>query len=369
MSFTSHYHTHSVGVDYIDHELRYVQLVRRSGELIPTLWGTVKCSSTLDVYACRTLARLLPTKNIALGIPAATTVVLPIPLGLPLTRASVLSLLAEQEITPDRYIIEYTPFKNTDRVLVVHALAKAVAHEYVSTAKRAGLRPTALVLRSSAQARALTDHTATQLIVSYEKESTTISIASYGLSLFSTVLPIGASQLLHLVQKASAMNEEEANKFLFEKGMHDSAFYVPLGDALTPLVEEIRRIYIYWHDKKRAQGTEVESIICTGMFGGIKGLTDFLSSQLRTSVTSANPWRHCLSFEHTIPALLEHEAQAYSSAIGLSLGTYRELNLLPEGQLQLLRDRRRVHRVLALIGTTVLAGALGFAVSLFFGHF
>lgn len=375
MSFTSTYKRGSVGVEYAQNELRYIQLTHHRRQLIPKIWGVIPCTETarIDQGALRKLRSTLKTRDIAFAIPTkeVTTILLPIKKDVAAISDAVYALLEQQGITRMLYRIEYAAIASTPTTILVvaYAVPTALVNEYVRAIKTAGLTPTALIVEGHAQARALTTaQNDPVLIVSIDEHSTAIAIVAHGVALFSTSIPFGGAQLVALLTKASDMTSAQARSFLFGSGVEESAYFVPLTDTLTTLVEETRQAYVYWHEKKRSKDIDhaVRHILVTGTYGNIKGLSEYFAAQLRLPVEVGNPWLHCLSFEHTIPELSRTEAGKYTTAIGLALGHYPLLNLLPSAQKQLLRDRRAVHRTLAIIGVVVLAVVLGFGASLLF---
>jgi len=94
---------------------------------------------------------------------------------------------------------------------------------------------------------------------------------------------------------------------------------------LTDLVEQIKTHLDYWrsHEKRdrlRHNGKELEKILLCGGGANLKGLVEFLASQLKMTVQLGNPWVNIFKKPlKKVPGLSLKESLSYPTTLGLAL--------------------------------------------------
>ena len=101
--------------------------------------------------------------------------------------------------------------------------------------------------------------------------------------------------------------------------------------TLTVLSEQIKTLLEYWKShKKRAEtlyeGGAVEKILICGEGARLKGLTNFLTEQLKIPVQLGNPWVNIIkTLVGETPYLNFEKSLGYTTALGLALRGARKL--------------------------------------------
>ena len=94
---------------------------------------------------------------------------------------------------------------------------------------------------------------------------------------------------------------------------------------MTDLTEQIKKcLDFYWthtsHEHLLPDGKGVEKIFISGGGANLKGLADFLSSDLGIPVALGNPWINILPEPlKEVPELPFEESLKYTTALGLAL--------------------------------------------------
>ncbi len=384
--FSSHKKT-VVGIDITDTTLRILQLHRVGDALVPSMWREIAlpvgCIASGVITDARALTAILASlrkqyklRNVHIGLPASlvTLVTVPVQKDTPNLTQSVRAHITKRGIDPKQHVIEYrvVAATETDAVIQAHALPESVAKDYVRVCMLAGLTATASILDGQAQARALlTPNTqTTNLIVSIGSTLTTMTIVAHGVAMQTTTVPTGGRALVDIYMNELGIDEATARKRLLDDGLLQipTPLFELLTDSIGLLKDEIRRVYVRWHEKKGTYGIEhpVDHIVLAGEYGAIGGLDDYLSASLRTKVVVGNPWSQCLSFDAVIPMLPHDDALGYTTAIGLALDDGTHLNLIPSIQKRYLQKRRAMHRTVAIIVVCIIAIVAAFLVSTVF---
>lgn len=234
-------------------------------------------------------------------------------------------------------------------VLIV-ALPKKTIDPYISSLKEAGLKIRALEIESLAIARALiknevSDHPI--LLIDLGKNRTSFAIFS-GYSLrFTSILPISSNQFTQKISEDLGISFDEAEKLKIKYGL--SRKYQlkienkikmeikpgKISEILLPhlsdLAKQIEKYLDYYqthvfHEHLPPNGKIVEKILLSGGGANLKGMTDFLSRELKIKTELANPWINILERPlREIPEISFEESLSYTTALGLALRGVKEL--------------------------------------------
>ncbi|MDP2967330.1 MAG: pilus assembly protein PilM, partial [bacterium] len=113
-------------------------------------------------------------------------------------------------------------------------------------------------------------------------------------------------------------------------GPEGGEVFEALIPALTDLIEQIKAHLSYYqthasHEHLSPNGKKVSKILLCGGGANLKGLTDFLSSELKIPVELGNPWINILPKPlKEVPELPYEKSLSYTTALGLALRGVRE---------------------------------------------
>ena len=117
---------------------------------------------------------------------------------------------------------------------------------------------------------------------------------------------------------------------LQEKTKLKNEIFQTLIPSLTDLVEQINKYLRYYqghnfHDHLIQDNRLVNRILISGGGANLKGLPEFLSSELKIPVALANPWINVSTGKQKITKALSGEkALSFATAIGLALRGIKE---------------------------------------------
>jgi len=211
--------------------------------------------------------------------------------------------------------------------VAVSVMPQKDVEEYANLFKGTGLTPVSFEIEAQAIARSVVsdDNTDTVMIVDFGRTRTGVAVVSSGAVRFTSTIDVGSNMVTSALEKHFSIDTKEAEKLKNEKGLtkkkEDEQFALAVMSTASILRDEINKLYIYWHTHRDGvdEARNIKKIILSGGGSNLKGLTDYLSSSLRTSVEIANPWRNVNSFDNFIPSIPLNSALGYSSVIGLAL--------------------------------------------------
>ncbi len=231
--------------------------------------------------------------------------------------------------------------------VLIAALPKKTVDPYVSVFKKAGLIPCALEIESQAIARCLIKNGVSPfpvLLIDLGLTRTSFIIFS-GYSLrFTSSIPISAQGLTEIIAKALKIDLKKAEdlkrKYGLETrtkparnasgvakagGKEGGKVFDALIPSLTDLAEQTQKYIAFYqshasHEHLPPNGKGVEKIELCGGGANLKGLTDFLSQELKIPVEIGNPWINILAKPpKEILGLSFKKSLSYATALGLAL--------------------------------------------------
>ena len=222
--------------------------------------------------------------------------------------------------------------------VLIASLPKKTVDPYLSALKLAGLKPLVLEIESLAIARALTKDELTSspvLLIDIGATRTSFIIFSGHSLRFTSSIPVSSGSLTEIISKALKTNLPEAENLKIEYGLQlkkkkGKEIFEALVPALTDLVQQIKRCLIYYqthaaHEHLPPDGKGVSKILLCGGGTNLKGLTDFLSLQLRIPTELGNPWINILAKDQReVSQLPFEESLSYTTALGLALRGIRK---------------------------------------------
>jgi len=213
--------------------------------------------------------------------------------------------------------------------VLISAMPKKVIDPYVLALKKAGLIPMVLEIESQAIARALVKGGVSPsplLLIDLGATRTSFIIFS-GYSLrFTSSISVSSQKFTDLIAKNLKIDLKEAEKLKMKYGLEkEEKISEILSPLLKNLLKEIKICLFYYHthihhEHLPLDGKEVEKIYLCGGGANLKGLTNFLSLELKIPVELGNPWVNILPEPlKEVPELSYERSLAFTTALGLAL--------------------------------------------------
>jgi type IV pilus assembly protein PilM len=210
--------------------------------------------------------------------------------------------------------------------VVVSVLPRSVVDEYLEVFQGTGVVPKAFELESQATARAIIPRgdNGTFLVADIGKMVTDVFVAASGVVQFSAILDLGGHHITQAIEKGMRVTYDEAEVLKIKYGLVGGEKEASLHDTMLPVLVDLRarlmRHYAYWqtHHSEKVGGN-IECIYLTGGGANLRGLEEYLSTELDVKVVVSNPWVNVRSFEEYVPPLSLYQSHGYAAAIGLAL--------------------------------------------------
>lgn len=219
--------------------------------------------------------------------------------------------------------------------ILIAALPKKTVDPYLSCLKKVGLLPQVLEVESQSISRALIKNGVSPFplfIIDFGKSRTSFIIFS-GYSLrFTSSIPISSQKLTETISRTLGVSLAGAEKLKLKYGLQPPKETIKnkkISEAMTPiltdLVKQIKKYINYYHthsshEHLSSDGEGIKKILLCGRGANLKGLTDFISSELEIPVELGNPWINILPEPlKEVPELPFKESLGYTSALGLAL--------------------------------------------------
>ena len=223
--------------------------------------------------------------------------------------------------------------------VLIAALPQKIVNSYLSCLEKAGLKPLALEIESLSIARALIkDELAVTPVLLVDFGATRASFIIFsGRSLrFTASIPVSSQKFTEAISRALNIDLVKAEKLKLKYGLETRAtkeggeVFDALIPALTDLIEQIKKHLDFYqthagHEHLPPNGKGIGKILLCGGGANLKGLTNFLSSELKLPVELGNPWVNVLpDRQKTAPQLSFEKSLSYTTALGLALRGIKE---------------------------------------------
>jgi type IV pilus assembly protein PilM len=234
--------------------------------------------------------------------------------------------------------------------VLIAALPKKIVYPYLGCLRKAGLIPQVLEIESLAIARAIIKNEIspfpTFLIDLGATRASFIIYSGYSLR-FTSSIPISSREFNEAIVRTIGVDFKKAEalkikygleileKILFKKKSSDQEFetevttdkkiFEALTPVLTDLSEQIKKCISFYQshaldEHLPPERKNVKKILLSGGGANLKGLTDFLSLELKIPVELANPWVNILPPHlKKVPELSFEESLRYATVLGLAL--------------------------------------------------
>jgi len=222
--------------------------------------------------------------------------------------------------------------------VLIAAMPQKTIDSYMGCFKKAGLIPLALEIESQAISRAIVSDKAKDepiLIIDFGATNTRFIIFS-GYSLrFTASIPVSSQKLTDYIAKGLNVSLEQAEKLKIKHGLSREAkagqdVFNAIAPILADLVEPAKKHIEYYqthvqHEHISSNKRTIGKIFLCGGGSDLKGLTDFLSLQLKIPTELGNPWANILPKRlKEVPELSYKESLKFTTALGLALRGMRE---------------------------------------------
>lgn len=234
-----------------------------------------------------------------------------------------------EEVYFDFEKIEFISDRPKYQEILITAFSKKIIDTYLKALKNVDFQPIVLEPECFSITRALIkkDRPSEFILILDLGENRTGFTLFFGKNVrFTSTLPFSSRQLTKALVEELKITFEEAEKIKKEQGIEkESQIKEILNPFLFNLIKEIKNLLEYYstHNPKiRKQFNEIslEKILLCGGGANLKGLTEFLSSELKIKVEKGNPWINILKEPiKEIPELSFEESLSYTTSLGLAL--------------------------------------------------
>jgi len=232
---------------------------------------------------------------------------------------------------------EVLPFTSkSDRFdVLIAAIPKPIANSYISCLKKADLIPKVLEIESQSIVRALIKKHVSPfpvLVIDLGRSTTSFIVFSgYSLRFTSSIL-FSSQNLTMAISKNLNISPEDAEKLKLKYGLEvdkKSVKNKQIIEAITPLLvgltKQAKKYINYYHTHANhvslsSGGGKIKKVLLCGRGVNLKGLPDFISSELGIPAEYANPWVNIMpKSSKKVPKLPFKDSLGYTTALGLAL--------------------------------------------------
>jgi len=241
-----------------------------------------------------------------------------------------------EQVYLDSQIVPSTDNHSDHFDVLIAALPKKTVDSYTSCLKKSNLKPLALEVESLAISRALVKNEVTTfpvLLIDLGATRTSFVVFSGHSLRFTSSISVSSQNFTEVISKVLEVNLTKAEELKIKYGLQPEIkkgkkVLEVLIPAFTDLVQQIKKYLIYYqthasHEHLPPDGKGVRKIFLCGGGAKLKGLTAYLSSQLKIPVEIGNPWINILSpsLQPKEEALIYEKEKSleYTTALGLAL--------------------------------------------------
>ena len=214
--------------------------------------------------------------------------------------------------------------------VLVTATPKDYTDTFVSSLKKAGLRPVALEIESQAMARSLvgqSEKDTAVLIVDISSLQTSFVVVEKGSVEYTSSIPLAGSAFTESIARNLGLPSTEAEKAKKEQGLIADIKRGNIRQAILPLldniVDEIKNVAKF-HEEHSETKVNISKIILCGGSAKLPGIADYISARLNLGashnigeVVLGNPWVNATGLVK--PPFDPIESLSFATALGLAL--------------------------------------------------
>lgn len=347
----------SFGLDISDKFLRIIKLTKKKGNLALKSFGKtkipmgivekgeIKNPKELAIIIKQALKKVngerIKTKYVTLSLPEEKSFldVLKIPI---LEKGEIEETikfeienyipLGIEEVYFDFEKVKIKDNQKKHQEILIAATPKKIVDPYLEALKQAELRPLVLEIECLSIVRALIKKDAEinpLLIIDIGESKTSFIIFSENSLRFTSTIPISSQTLTTAISKNLKIKLDKAETIKSKEGLTGKKnVFDAMVPCLTDLTQQIKSHLGYYRShnigERGSKGSKkLEKILICGSGANLKGLVNFLSSNLKIEVEIGNPWVNILKEEiKEIPKLPFKKSLEYTTALGLALKEY-----------------------------------------------
>jgi len=208
---------------------------------------------------------------------------------------------------------------------------KNIINTYSEVLVKAGFLPIICEVENQAIARALVpkNQKGTFLIVDFGRTRTSFLIAVDGIAHFTSTISVAGDNLsrsLARVFKIDVFEAERLKQSQSISGRTDEKILSSIIPIVSAIKDEIYRVMLFWQgqcEDRKEKNNEIDKIILCGGDSNMKGLTDFISQNVKKPVELGNPWINVSSFKNYVPEIKRNISLTYVAGIGLALRAFQ----------------------------------------------
>jgi len=348
------------GLDINDLSLKIAKLKKGSRGFVLTSFNEVKIPlgvmedgaikdeaalSKIIKSACDTVkGKKLKTKYVVASLPEGKSFlqVIQMPkmseeelkLAVPLEAENYIPMPIDEVYLDFQVIPPIKDYFNHLEVLIV-AMPKKVVDSYATCFKKAGLIPIVFEVESEAIARALVKKeidSSLLILIDFGENHTNFIVFSGRSIRFTCSIPISSAFLTKAISESLKINFNEAEKMKIEYGLTGKKNSVEaervcqiISRTLEDLIAQIKKYINFYREHSSyeylLENGKTEKILLCGGGSELKGLSDFMSKKLKTTVELGDPF---INFLQKKPKnIIKKNPIFFTTAIGLAL---RQIN-------------------------------------------
>ncbi|PIR96822.1 MAG: hypothetical protein COT91_04695 [Candidatus Doudnabacteria bacterium CG10_big_fil_rev_8_21_14_0_10_41_10] len=241
--------------------------------------------------------------------------------------------LSADQVYMDFQILEMPESNDGKMKVVIFATPKNLVDEYLKVVKNAKLKPFVAEVESASVARSLiseSENDTPTLILDISAVRSNLVIHDFGSLQFTSSLPVAGRTLTTQISQRMTISEEEAEKLKQQVGLLSQKDGGKLKEILVPqlhsIVEAVKNAINFY--REHSEGSrEIKQILLCGGSSKLKGLTQFLNTELSESgrkgkivVKIGDPWVNVLNSNiRKVPPISKSDSISYTTVIGLAL--------------------------------------------------
>lgn len=222
---------------------------------------------------------------------------------------------------------------NHSDVLIV-AFPKKVVDSYVACLKEAGLTPVAFELESLAVSRVLIKNGVSFgpiLILDVGEVRTGFMVFSGFSLMFTASISIASNKFSEAIARVKNIKIGEAEELKIKYGLlgrrsrEGREVFDALVPPLTDLTEQVKKYLDYYkthtvHEHVDGGKKSAIKVYLCGGGAALRGLSSYLTSELKLAVELGNPWVNILAEPlKEVPELSYRDSLGYATALGLAM--------------------------------------------------
>lgn len=290
--------------------------------------------SFVDLFKNNIVGKIT-TRRVAITIPATRaytrTLHLPVIDNDQLGEAVMLEMEQYIPVQSSDLYIDYVVINRNDKEIEILAVAvpKKIIESHTTLIRLLGLEPVAIDTSILAAGRLFEKEDEHRdvpaVIIDFGSMSADITIHDKTIIVTGTI-PCGGDIFTDLIMEKLGVAREEAHLIKTKYGVSKSKKQAEILDALKPsldqLTKEIRRM-IRYHEERSGANEKIGQVVTMGGGANMPGLSEYLTSVMRTPVRMCDPWQNFTLHRLQPPSTIEKSM--YVTVAGLSIIEPKEL--------------------------------------------